>query len=137
MWTELLYKLPKGVELSEDIRERTIAYMEIRSFGRRLYVPITKDLKKLLKLPMKEGKLIVSYKQENALETIFRDILRGAELQLRDEVASQIEHTLLSEVRDGFAKLFARPIRKMVKDRLDQKLLEGDTITGGTNARTS
>ena len=128
MWTELFYKLPRGVELSQDIRERSIAYMEIRYFGRKMYVPITGELKKLLKLHIVDRKLKMSYEQERLLESIFRDILRGAELQLRDEVACQIESSLLSEVKHGFAKLFAKPIRRMVKQKLDQKLLEGNKI---------
>jgi len=137
-WAPLLYKLPKDVELSQDLRERSIAYMEMQSLGRRFYVPITKDLKKLLKLHIVNGELILSYEQARLLEDVFRDILRGAELQLRDEVAGQIESTLLGEVRDGFAKLFAKPIRRMVKQKLDQKLLEGKIdSTGGNDAGTS
>ena len=133
MLSEIIYELPKSIELSEDLRERAIAYMKLKSFGRTLYVPITAELKALLHLPVKDGKLVADWETTNRLERVLLDILRGAELQLRDEVGAEIEATLLGEVTDSFERLFAKPIKALVKEKLNQKLLAGPGAQAGVD----
>ena len=120
---DIVYEIPEGLKLCPDIRNRAIAYMRIQSMGITYWVPITKEMKRFLKLKVKDGKIVfASGKQEDGFEKMCRDILWSVHLQERDVVLAGIEENISKDVRDGFAKLFEAPIKQLVRRKMVEKL---------------
>jgi len=126
---EIVYELPKGIKLCKDITERAIAYIRISSMGIPFWIPITKEMKKFLKLKVRKGKILFTGPQEDGLYKMCQDILWSVHLQERDVVLAGIEESISRDVQDGFAELFEKPIKRMVRRKMAEKLLP----PGGSN----
>jgi hypothetical protein len=120
---EIIYKLPKGIELSQYLKERALAYICIMLSGNYFYIPITKEIKKQFHLIERKGKLIpTNYKEFDRLCKICSVIADGVYLQMRDNVMSGIEEELDSNLREGFSKLFEKFIHQKVKEKVNLRL---------------
>lgn len=122
MLPKILYKIPKDAMFSEDLKERSIACMMVMVSGNWHYVPITKELKKLLKIPSKKGKLIISWDMTNLLEYIFRDVINAVYLQVRDTVGEEIEATVLKAMHNRIDELIYPQLHKGLKKVLTKKM---------------
>jgi len=119
----IVTKLPKEIELSPDIKERTEGYIEIRRFGLLYYVPITKEMKKEFGIKRIGKKFIFkSWKSEHRIEKLLRDIISGVYLQIRDSVGAMIHQQISQELSEGFEKLFEKTIEGKINAKF-QKLL--------------
>ena len=120
---EIVYKLPKDIELSQYIREKSIAYLKIQLQGLNYYVPITKDIKKQFGLIERKGKLIptngVAFRR---LYDIMQITIDSIYLQLRDVVCGEIETKLDYKLRDTFSGLFEQYLHKQVTTEINKKL---------------
>lgn len=119
---DIVYELPKGVELSRHLQEKALAYYRVRLYGLQVYAPITKEMKKVFKMEMRRGKFIIDYDMESLFEHIIRDIADGVYLQMRDNVCGGIESSLDQELKKGFSKLFSKYIHKRVKGEVVKRL---------------
>ena len=122
---EIIYKLPKDVELSQHIREKVEcnAYLDIMLFGLHYYIPISKEIKKQFGLIERHGKIVyTNYKAFQRLCEISQQILGSLYLQVRDVVAAGIEQNLDQELKEGFSKLFEKYLHKRVKAEVVKRL---------------
>lgn len=119
---EIVYKLPKGVELSPDQRERAIAYLKLGFYGDVFYVPITKEIKKLFGLKNVNGKFDIPYKTQEYMAKTIRDIVESSYLQVRDNVCAGIESRLSQDLEHGFSKLFEKFIHTKVSNEVTKRL---------------
>jgi coenzyme F420-reducing hydrogenase alpha subunit len=119
---EIIYKLPKGIDLSQYIQDKSIAYYRVQYWGQTFYVPITKDMKKMFKMKIESGKILYSSFDNIKFGDMLRDIIGGIHLQIRDYVCSGIEKNLDQELREGFSKLFENYLHKRVKAEVIKKL---------------
>jgi len=126
IWDNIVYKLPKEVELSQDLKERALGYIEIKYIGHSYYVPITKELKKIVKFKVRKGIIIFDYDMRNKLEDYIRDIVNSIYLQVRDVVCAGIHQSLTQEMHDGFDKLFRKPLWNEIEKRANKKMLLKD-----------
>lgn len=123
---EIIYKLPKDVHLSQDLREKAEcgAYLTIRLYGQHYYIPITKEIKKQFGIIERQGKLFYTNgKAFDRLCEIIQMIISSLYLQVRDVVCSGIESHLDQELKRGFSKLFEKYIHKRVKTEVQKRLI--------------
>ncbi len=73
MFDSIIYKLPKDVELSQDIRERAIAYYRVQYYGQNFYIPITREMKKVIGVHIVKGKVVIP--DDIKFEDFIRDII--------------------------------------------------------------
>jgi len=119
----VVFKLPKDVELSPDIRERAEAYFEIMNYGRYYYVPITKEVKKLFGLKRKGKEIIFkSFNQNRRIYKFLHDVISGIYLQIRDTVGSEIHQEISQQITGEIEKRLDRPLWKEIERRFDKKL---------------
>lgn len=119
MMCDFVYTIPNGVPISEDIKERSLAYMVVLLFGHRYYVPITKHVKKVLGLKIRDGKIVYpGFDKENAIENMFRDVIQMVMMQVRHDLASQVEDSIMQEVREGFDKLMRPQLEKILEQKI-------------------
>jgi hypothetical protein len=120
---EIIYKLPKGIELSGYIQERALAYLDVQLQGLHYYVPITKEVKKQFGLIERKGKLIpTNWKMFRRLYDIVQIIIDSIYLQVRDVVCEDIESKLDSKLTDTFSFLFKKYLHKQVDNEINKKL---------------
>jgi len=120
---EIIYKLPKGVELSDHVKEKALAYLDIRLCGIHYYIPITKEIKKQFNLIERKGKLTpTNWKAFRRLSDIMQLTIDSIYLQVRDVVCAGIEESLDQELKEGFSKLFDNFIHKRVNAEMTKKL---------------
>lgn len=121
---EIVYKLPKGVSLSEHLRENALAYFGFGYMGHDYYIPITKEAKKLFKMNWVDGKLqFENHKEELRFGEFVRYITGAIYLQMRDTIGAKIHQEISQDIQNGFAKLFDRGLEKMIDQALNRKLL--------------
>jgi hypothetical protein len=118
MLGDLMYKLPKGVTVSKSITDVAVAYYRVTLWGHPYYVPITKRMKKLLKMSVIKGKVIIP--QEMLFEDVLREIIHAIHLQVRDDVCSGIQDHISQEVGHGFQQLFDKFIEKKVNSEVEK-----------------
>jgi hypothetical protein len=120
---EIIYKLPKDIELSKHLKDQALAYLDVRLYGSHFYIPITKEIKKQFHLIERKGKLIATnWKELNRLYDITQDIIDSIYLQVRDYVCAGIEQNLDQNLREGFSKLFEKLIHKQVTEKVNLRL---------------
>ena len=125
MWDSIVYKLPKDVELSQNLKKQAEcgAYLDIRLYGQHYYIPVTKEIKKQFGLIERHGKIIdANYKSFERLCEICSTILASLYLQMRDVVCAEIEKNLDQELKEGFSKLFEQYLHKRVKADVVKRL---------------
>ncbi len=116
-------KIPKEYKatLSLYIREKALAYFIILLYGTKYYIPLTKDLKKLLRIKKVKNKFIFpSYKAERFLENYLRIVVDSLYLQVRDTVGTEVYSKLDTELRESFSKLFENLISKNVDSAMNK-----------------
>jgi len=123
-WDDIVYKLPKGIKLSQYLKEKSLAYFRIKLYGHDYYVPITKDLKKALHLKIRRGKIIFSNSNSYRIEDYLRDVIDGIYLQVRDVVCAEIHQSLTQEIHEGFDKMFSQPLWNRIEGEANKKLLK-------------
>ena len=112
------------MELSENLKEKALAYLRIRHYGLAYYIPITKEMKKQYHLKLQKGKIIpTNWKEFDRLCVIIQTIVDSIYLQVRDVVCAGIESHLDSELKEGFSKLFEKYLHKRVKSEVVKRLL--------------
>lgn len=121
---EIVYKLPKGIELSDYLKGEAVlgAYFKVMHYGYSFYVPITKGMKKIFGMKILSGKFIYEHFDSIRIGDLLRQIIDGVYLQIRDNVCVGIESHLEQELKEGFAKLFEKQLHKMVKTRVVKAL---------------
>ena len=120
---KLIKRLPKGIELSPDIRERAEGYIVIMRFGTNYYVPITKELKKNLGIKRRGKKFFFKFDHSYyRIDKMLRDIIAGVYLQVRDTIGADIHQQISAELSKGFEKLFENAIEGKINNKF-QKLL--------------
>jgi hypothetical protein len=117
--------IPPDVPCCDDIKQRAICFMEIQLFGKLYYVPITRKAKKILGITESKGEFLV--KNRTDLEKVFRDIIAGTYLQIRDTVGSEIKSSLSDEIQVGLEKMFTNQLSIIVDKRLEEKMLPSST----------
>jgi hypothetical protein len=120
---KIIYKLPKGVELSQHLRDKALAYLDVRLYGLHYYIPITKEIKKQFHFIERKGEIIpTNWKELDRLCEISQMIIDAVYLQVRDVVCGEIEENLDRELREGFSKLFENYIHKKVNEKVNLRL---------------
>ena len=120
-------KLPKDIEFSPDIKERSKGYIKIRLHGTAFFVPITKEFKKLFKISKKGNRFVFpSYPAERRTEEFLRDFIQCMYLQVREEVGSEIHAQLSQELKQGFDNLFSNYLDKRIEQGFEQKQISLD-----------
>jgi len=117
----IVYKLPKDVELSQYLRDKALAYVVIMVGGIDYYVPITKQMKREFAIIERKGKLIFT-KSEIRVEDILREIIDAIYLQVRDVVCAGIEESLDQKLKEGFSTLFEKFLHKKVEQEMTKRL---------------
>jgi len=109
--------LPKHVSLSPHLLSKCKELIEISYIGVKYYIPITDDVKKIIK--RKKFGNINMIKNDD----VFQDIINSIYLQVRDTVGSEIHSELSQQIEEGFSKLFSLPLAKKIDEQLNRKLL--------------
>jgi len=121
--------LPQDVSTSEHLKNSAKYFVPILYFGREYYLPLTKEIKKVLGISICtiNGKPTVIRCDELKIEEGLRDIIAAVYLQIRDTVADEVFSSLSKEITEGFKKLFEQNLATAIHTRLDGKLLFDDT----------
>jgi hypothetical protein len=82
----------------------------------KYYIPITDDVKKIIK--RKKFGNINMIKNDD----LFQDIINSIYLQVRD-IGAEIHSELSQQIEEGFSKLFSLPLAKRINEQLNRKLL--------------
>ena len=123
MFGDFMDKLPKGVELSEHLREKAHGYCRVLFSGLYYYMPITKEMKKVSKISKKNGKYVFDVlKTEYMFEEMMRDIVYSVYLQVRDVIASESTRTIIQNISNSFEKFLGDGINKMVVNSIDKDI---------------
>ncbi len=123
MIMDIYYKLPKGVPLSQHLKEKAKAYYGVRFYGRLYYIPITKESKKLFGLKTKGRKILIDdYKTMGRAEVFIRDIIDSVYLQMRDTVGAEVHQELSNQIKRGFAQLADKGLERMINHRIKKQL---------------
>jgi len=115
-------KLPDDVKLSPHIIGMSEGFVRVQFYGNDYYVPITKDLRKLLGIKIKNGLLVLSYKKEKLLQDYFRHFIDAIYLQLRDTIGAQVYEDLSEEIKKSFEDVFVKSLDNSIIQRLNQKM---------------
>lgn len=113
--------LPKDAQSCEDMKGRAKYFMQIQYMGRHFYLPITKEMKKLLGLSIREGVLLT--KNGTAIDAFLRDIISSVYLQVRDTVGEEIHGRLSRQITAGLAEMFDKRLGTTIEGGLNQRLL--------------
>lgn len=108
--------LPKHISLSPHLLGRCTELIEICYIGVKYYIPITDDVKKIIK--RKKFGNINMIKNDD----LFQDIINSIYLQVRD-IGAEIHSELSQQIEEGFSKLFSLPLAKRINEQLNRKLL--------------
>jgi tRNA U54 and U55 pseudouridine synthase Pus10 len=114
--------LPKDVELSEYLREKAgnRGYISIFLYGQTYYVPISKEIKKIL------GKYKI-YKESSIncenphIEEALRTITDAVYLQVRETVGCEVYEDLHRELSETFEALYEDHLRQKIDEKLKTK----------------
>jgi hypothetical protein len=120
---EFSRKRPKGLELSEDLREQAEGYMRFLSFGHSYWIPLTKKMKKAFGIYRRGSQLDFKEMDEYDVADILQTILRALHLQVRDTVGAKIAGDLSAQLTGFLRARFDTAIRGAVDQRLTEKLL--------------
>jgi hypothetical protein len=135
MFGDIIYEIPEDTPISKDIQERALAYMEIGMFGRRYYVPITKQVKRLFKLKMRKGRFVVDYDTRNDMDKMFHDSIRMVQMQIRHDVAGEAVDKIMRDIRDGFDSILRPKVEEMIERKVITPALSAPEEKGGNNGR--
>jgi exopolysaccharide biosynthesis protein len=117
---DIVYELPKDVELSRYQREKAVngAYFRVMLGGVNYYIPITKQLKEIFDLHIKNGKFVHKKYDCIKVDEAIRAIIDSVYLQVRDVVCAGIEDSLDDKLRTGFSQLFERYLHEEVSAKV-------------------
>lgn len=108
---------------SRHLLEKSRAFIEIRLFGIKYFIPLTLDMIKSFSLETKNGNYqFKNYKNGQRIDEILRDITSSLYLQVRDTVGAEIESKLSQQLNDGINKLFGNTIQNKINSEFDDKI---------------
>jgi hypothetical protein len=123
----IIYKtedLPERAHFSPYLMGQAKYFIQIQHQGLFYYLPVTKEMKRIFRLSIKDGKMIVPRSTTFDLDDFLRGLIDSVYLQVRDTVAAGIHATLSREIQEGFTKVFSENLFKVVSDNLNTKLTE-------------
>ena len=135
MFGDIVYDIPEGTPISRDIRERSLAYMEIGLFGRKYYVPITKQVKKLFNLKMRQGRFLINYDKQSDMQKMFQDSIRMVQMQIRHDVAGEAVDEIMQDIRNGFDKILRPKVEEMIAGKVITPALMEPGEKGGNDGK--
>lgn len=116
---EIVRSLPKGVSLSDHLKERAAFFIVIQQFGISYYVAATPEVRRMLKLgangkaaSLKERR---AWREQMDNEKGLRDVIASIHLQLRDVVFAGIEDGVTAELLKHFKRAMQPKVRGMVE----------------------
>jgi hypothetical protein len=117
----------KDAKTSPDLKERADGFFRVQHFGITYYVPVTKEMKKLLKLKRKGDKIEFSTIDSTyMIDKMLRDIIAAVYIQLRDTVGAEIKEELMGELKGNINKMLNQKFNNVIEERMqdkEQKLL--------------
>lgn len=96
-------ELPKGVSVSKYDMERAKYFLGIMHFGDSYYVPVSKELDKLVK---QHGIYTMS--------DVLQDAIGAVYMQIRDSVGAGIHSSISQDIAHGFNKLFDKALSEKI-----------------------
>lgn len=116
---EIVRKLPRGVSLSDHLKERAAFFIRMTEFGISYYVAATPEVRRMLKLgangkpaTLKERR---AWREQMDNEKGLRDVIGSIHLQLRDVVFAGIEEGVTTELLKQFRRAMQPKVRGMVE----------------------
>lgn len=104
-------ELPKHIKFSKYIMEKSTGFVYFMSFGKTYYIPVTKELQKVIKL---SGK----YAKKLDIEEMLRDLITSLYIQYRDTVGSETFRTLWQELDNSLRKKYSKPLMEKITNRM-------------------
>jgi hypothetical protein len=121
--------LPEDVKLSPDLKSRAKFFVVIMLSGIDYYIPITKEMKRLFNIRIKNGEPYATSKTGYDLVYFLQDLIASAYFQVRDTVGSEIQDNLSQEIKEGFERLFSDGLSQLIKNKLGVPQLEDKSGT--------
>ena len=123
MIDEIVYRLPKGVKLSQHLREGAMGYLRVAYLGNDYYLPITKNAKKIFGFKIIKGKIEQRDWETNTKMADFaRDVVGAMFLQVRESVGDEIHSSLSQDIAEGFSKLAEKGLERIINYRINKRL---------------
>jgi hypothetical protein len=109
-----------------DLKSRAQYFVPISYLGRKYYLPLTKEIKRVLGISVRtvKGEPTVNCNSNSFdVEEGLRDIISAIYLQIRDTVAAEVHSSLSDKIAEGFKKFFEQNLDATIHTQLDNKLL--------------
>jgi hypothetical protein len=120
--------LPADAKSCDDLKGRAKYFIQVHRQGRHFYLPVTREMKRLLGLSIRKGMMTVSPKTATMVEDLLRDIISSVYLQVRDTVGEEIHDKLSRQITEGLAGMFDKKLGTAVEGGLNQRLLGMDDL---------
>jgi len=112
----------EDAKTSLDLQERADGFFRILNGGIEYHIPVTKEMKKLLKLKRRDKTIeFPTHKSSYMVEHMLRDIISAVYLQLRDTVGSEIKEDLMTELKDSIGKMLSKKFDNVIEERMTEK----------------
>lgn len=112
--------LPEDAKVSIDMKQRAKFFGVIMLSGVNYYIPVTKEMKKLFNIRIRNGKL---YHVNHGFDStdFVRDLIASVYFQTRDVVGDEIYSNLSSEITGEFRKFFSNGLSRVINKQLENK----------------
>jgi len=130
---EFIKNLPKGVKISQHLRDQAKGYMAINLFGAAYYFPITKEVKQMLGIRVYKGQFYIDDAKvrgvsQSVIGRALQDFVGALYLQVRDNVCAGIESSLMQEMKNSFEELFKKPMNRRIQSEVNGRMLPKQEI---------
>ena len=116
-------EIPEGEELSPRLKEDAEGFVEIMYLGKCYYYPLTKEFKRLFKIKIEDGRMVMSANMQKKLGVFLQDLIAAIYIQIRNTIGSEVYSKLSREMSDGLEKLYAGTLGKAIESGLSDKML--------------
>ena len=117
--------LPDTVKTSPDMKGRAKYFMVILYMGMSYYIPLTKEIKKVLGISLctVKGKIRLEDCDEIKIDEGVRDIIASVYLQIRDTIGVELHDQLSRQITEGLKQLFDQSLGSSIINGMNQKML--------------
>jgi hypothetical protein len=109
-------KLPKGHQLSQHLKEKSVGWFSVQLFGVSYIIPVSRKAKSR----------IVNQVDGGELEDFTQDVVSATYLRFRDHVASDVKVMVQQQIAEGFNNLLEKGVNALIDTRIresEQKFL--------------
>ena len=119
-------EVPEWAHVCDWTKENAEGYFEVQHFGRKYFVPVTKEMRRLFGITRRGNKIAFKCNDMD-VEKFLRDIVASVLTQVRHAVGDEIHADLNQQLNTFLNDTLEPHFERMIQGKMNQRLLPEDT----------